>query len=285
MIVSSPAAARSPRRRTVTGTITPVAPVQEMTTSATASSASRSARETPRAPYSTARRSALPVVRLATAMPAAPRRATVAVARPAIAPAPRISTCLPARSPSAAWLRSRAALTSVGAARSMSVSARARLPTRSACWKSTLRAGPAVPSSWPRRERVPGLAEDLALADGHRVQAGDDAEEVGDGAVVVVDVEVRQHRLGGLAGAVDQQPRHVLDAAVEAVDVGVDLEPVAGRDDRRLGDVLARGDASISLRTPSASSGDLLEQPDRRGPVGDPHNQDTHAVAAFRCSW
>ena len=38
-----------------------------------------------------------------------------------------------------------------GAALSMSVSARERLPTRSACWKSTLSAGPTVPSSWPSR--------------------------------------------------------------------------------------------------------------------------------------
>ena len=47
--------------------------------------------------------------------------------------------------------RSSAALTSVGATWSMPVSARERLPTRRACWKSTLRAGPTVPSSWPRR--------------------------------------------------------------------------------------------------------------------------------------
>ena len=36
-----------------------------------------------------------------------------------------------------------------------------------------------------------GLAEDLALADGHRVQPGRDLEQVRDRAVVVVDVEVR----------------------------------------------------------------------------------------------
>ena len=46
--------------------------------------------------------------------------------------------------------RSRAAETRVGAARSMPVSAWARLPTRSACWKRVLRVGPTEPSSWPR---------------------------------------------------------------------------------------------------------------------------------------
>ena len=76
-------------------------------------------------------------------------------------------------------------------------------------------------------QRLAGLAEDLALADDHRVEAGGDVEEVGDGALVVVDVEVRHERLGGLAGALDEQPGDVLDAAVEAVDLGVDLEPVA----------------------------------------------------------
>ena len=40
-------------------------------------------------------------------------------------------------------------------------------------------------------QRVAGLAEDLALADDHRVEPGGDVEEVGDRAVVVVDVEVR----------------------------------------------------------------------------------------------
>ncbi len=46
---------------------------------------------------------------------------------------------------------SRAAETRLGATRSMSVSACERLPTRSACWNSTLSAGPTVPASWPSR--------------------------------------------------------------------------------------------------------------------------------------
>jgi hypothetical protein len=134
-------------------------------------------------------------------------------------------------------------------------------------------------------ERVARLAQDLALADGHRVEPGDHLEEVGDGAVVVVDVEVRDHRLGGLAGPLDEQPRHLLDAAVEAVDVGVDLEPVAGRDDRRLGDVLAGRDVVDQLVHAVAVERDPLQQRDRRGLVGDPHDKNAHANAAFRCSW
>ena len=41
-------------------------------------------------------------------------------------------------------------------------------------------------------QRLAGLAEDLSLADHHRVETGGHLEEVGDRAVVVVDVEVRQ---------------------------------------------------------------------------------------------
>ena len=56
---------------------------------------------------------------------------------------------------------------------------------------SALRAGPTVPCSWPTRERLADLAEDLALADDHRVEPGGDREQVRDRAVVVVHVEVR----------------------------------------------------------------------------------------------
>ena len=139
----------------------------------------------------------------------------------------------------------------------------------------------------PEAQRLAGLAEDLALADRHRVEAGGDVEEVGDGAVVVVHVEVRQDRLGRRAGPLDEQPRHVLDAAVEAVDVGVDLEPVAGGDDRRLGDVLAAGRVVDQLVDAVAVQGDLLEEVHRRGVVGDAHDEDAHAVSPWvlRCSW
>ena len=96
-------------------------------------------------------------------------------------------------------------------------------------------------------QRVAGLAEDLALADDHRVESGRDLEQVRDGALVVVDVEVWQQRLGGLLGAGDEQPGQVLDGAVETVDLGVDLEAVAGDDRGGLGDVLATHDVGDQL--------------------------------------
>ncbi len=100
------------------------------------------------AAYSSASRSARAAVRLSTEMLVAPLRDRWATAREAIAPAPITSAFAPA---TGTELRSRAAVTSDGAARSMSVSACARLPTRSACWKRVLSAGPTVPCSWPTR--------------------------------------------------------------------------------------------------------------------------------------
>ena len=190
-------------------------------------------------------------------------------------------------------------MTSDGAARSMSVSARARLPTRSACWKSDVEGGADGADLLAGAERLAGLAEDLALAERHRVEAGGDLEQVRDRAVVVVDVEVRQHRLGALAGPVDEQPGDLLDAAVEAVDVGVDLEPVAGRDDRRLGDVLAarrrrrsacaRRRASSATRSSSATGAELWEMPTTRTLIGAPRSHGPSGSSrcpwALRCSW
>ena len=133
-------------------------------------------------------------------------------------------------------------------------------------------------------QRVAGLAEDLALADDHRVEPGGDVEEVGDRAVVVVDVEVGHQRLGRLTGAVDEQAGDLLDAAVEAVDVGVDLEAVAGRDDGRLGDVLAGGDVGDQLGHAARVEREALEQWTRGGLVGDAHDEDAHAVTSSSCN-
>ena len=144
-------------------------------------------------------------------------------------------------------------------------------------------------------QRLAGLAEDLALAEDHRVEAGGDVEQVRDGAVVVVHVEVAEHVLGRLAGALAEHPRDRLDAAVEAVDVGVDLGAVAGREHRRLGDVLEVGDLAHQLLGALGVERHPLEHGDGRGLVGDAHDQDAHpasstrgaerAVGVLRCSW
>ena len=110
----------------------------------------------------------------------------------------------------------------------MSVSAWARLPTRRPCWNSELSAAPTVPSLLAGAQRLADLAEDLALADHHRVEPGRHLEQVRDRRLVVVHVEGGTTSSGRCAGQVAEQPVRSLDAAVEAVDLGVDLDPVAG---------------------------------------------------------
>ena len=260
----------------------PVAPAQAMTTSASASTAARSLSGAARPAYSAASRSARSRVRLTTTTSAAPRRDDGRGGQPghrAGADHER-PACRRRRRP---WRRGpveggadqgRRGAVDVG----LGAGALAD-PQRLLEQHVERRADGAELLAEP--QRVAGLAEDLALADGHRVEPGGDLEQVGDGAVVVVDVEVRQHRLGGLAGPLDEQPGDLLDAAVEAVDVGVDLEPVAGGDDGRLGDVLAGGDVVRSAwRRRRPSSATRSSSDDRGGVVGDAHDQDAHAATA-----
>ena len=146
----------------------------------------------------------------------------------------------------------------------------------------------------PHPQRLPRLAEDLALPEDHRVQARGDVEQVRDGAVVVVHVEVAEDLLGPQAGTLAHQHRQRLDTAVEAVDVGVHLGAVAGGEHRRLGDVLELGDLAHHLLGGLGVQGHPLEHRDRCGLVGDAHDQDAHAVSPtssrraavdLRCSW
>ena len=65
--------------------------------------------------------------------------------------------------------------------------------------------------------RVADLAEDLALADDHRVEPGRDREEVRDRGVVVVRVEVVGEVVGVDAGVVGEEVAHVADAAWKCV--------------------------------------------------------------------
>ena len=178
-----------------------------------------------------------------------------------------------------------------------------RLPTRSACWKSTLRAGPTVPASWPMPERLAGLAEDLALADDHRVQPGGDVEQVRDRAVVVVHVEVRHDVLGAspaqLARASGRPPRRCRGSGPRR------RRPRPGcRSPARSPRVTcSQPETSCSsLSMPVGVQCQPLENGDRCGLVGDAHDQDAHApttpsngraasgnearsTSDLRCSW
>ena len=80
-------------------------------------------------------------------------------------------------------------------------------------------------------ERLPDLAQDLALADHHRVQAAGDVEQVLHGTVLVVHVQVRGEVGQRDTGMPGQQVADRADAAVELVHLGVDFHPVAGGHD------------------------------------------------------
>ncbi len=139
----------------------PVAPVQDTATSARVSSWATWSIGTARAltpvppcsPRISASRSARSSVRLATTTSSTPARASVAAASEDMEPAPITSARLPLAQVSTDVRTascSRPKVTSDCPARSMPVSECARLPTRRACWKRSLRRRPAVCSSWAR---------------------------------------------------------------------------------------------------------------------------------------
>ncbi len=140
----------------------PAAPVQEITRSTSASASGTLARSRVRAtspPRISTSRSARSGVRLAISRSVTPVRTRVAAASELIEPAPTTSARLPAIAPAPAATCSRPKVTSDWPALSMPVSLCARLPTRRACWKSSLRPRAAVCSScalarasrsWPR---------------------------------------------------------------------------------------------------------------------------------------
>jgi hypothetical protein len=91
-----------------------------------------------------------------------------------------------------------------------------------------------------------------------------------------VHVQVRD-QLGAVAtGDVAEQPRHVLDAAVEPVDLGVDLDPVAGRHHDRLQDVLGLGHEVRELGGAVGVERHRLQDRDGRAAVRDPDAEDAH---------
>ncbi len=145
----------------------------------------------------------------------------------------------------------------------MPVSVRARLPTRSAALDELVEhpAGAAV--LLRHGERGPDLAEDLALADDHRVQSAGHREQVLHGPVLVVHVQVRAQLLQPDPGVPAQQFGDVGQAAVELLDDGVDLHPVAGGEHRDLGEVLGGGGVGEQLVQAVAGQRRPLQQADR----------------------
>ena len=148
-------------------------------------------------------------------------------------------------------------------AASMPVRACTRLPTRSACCDSSCSVRP------DRARGVRGgvggaqLAEDLRLADHHRVQPGGDGEQVLHGRARVVHVEVLGELGQRQPGVPAEHAGDVGEAAVEGVDDRVDLDAVAGRQHHHLGDVAAAQHLVEQL-------GDLVGRRRRRAPAARP---------------
>jgi hypothetical protein len=90
------------------------------------------------------------------------------------------------------------------------------------------------------------LAEDLRLPDDHRVEPGRHREQVLDGLALPVHVQVALEVVERHARALREQVRDGVDARVEAVGVGVHLDPVAGGEHHRLAD----GAAAAGPRAP-----------------------------------
>ena len=128
------------------------------------------------------------------------------------------------------------------------VSVRARLPTSTA-WRNVRESsGPLAPSRSAALPRLAHLAEDLALADDHRVEPGGHAEQVRDRGVVVVRVEEVGELVGVDARRVGEEVAHVLHRRVEQRGVGVDLGAVARGEQHDLGEVLAPRERLERLR-------------------------------------
>ncbi len=80
--------------------------------------------------------------------------------------------------------------------------------------------------------RLPHLAEDLRLADQHRVEPAGDGEQVLHGARLVVHVKAAVQLLERHPGRTRQHLADLGDAAVEGGRLRVDLDAVAGGEQR-----------------------------------------------------
>src|SRR5262249_53757681 len=126
-------------------------------------------------------------------------------------------------------------------------------------------------------ERGPQLAGDLALANDHRVEAGGHREDVLDRALFAVDVEIPGQVLQRHARVARHQLGDRGDPGVKPLDVGVDLDPVARRDDD--GTTHVRGLVHVAQELVPLIRGDrgALDQRDGGAAVTQPDDEDAHA--------
>ena len=124
--------------------------------------------------------------------------------------------------------------------------------------------------------RVPQLAQDLGLADHHRVEPGGHPQRVGRRVDVEVDVQVRGQQADVQPGPLGEHRTDVGQATVEGGDGGVDLDPVAGGEHDGLVDVRLGHEAGQELRGLVPRHGEPLEQLNRGGVVGQADYEQVH---------
>ena len=124
----------------------------------------------------------------------------------------------------------------------------------------------------------PELAEDLRLADHHRVQPGRDGEQVLHSRTRVVDVEMPGEFGQRQPGVPAKHGGDVRETAVEGVDDRVDLNAVAGRQHHHLGDVAAVQHLGEQLRNVVGRDGHPLQQLDRSAAVRQAHHEHVHEI-------
>ena len=130
-------------------------------------------------------------------------------------------------------------------------------------------------------QRRPHLAEYLVLAHHHRLEAARHREQVLDRPVLVVHVQARGQLLRGDARVPGKQLAHPGDPAVEAADLGVDLDPVAGGDHERLRDVRQQRDIVQQLAKRVAADRGALKDRNRRALVAQANDEDAHSCTAY----
>ena len=119
-------------------------------------------------------------------------------------------------------------------------------------------------------DRRAHLAENLALADHDRVQPAGHGQQVGYRPLVIVHVQVRGEVAVGHAAVPGEQLADGGHARVEPVHVGVDLDPVARRDDEGLGHRVGQRDVVEQLGQRVAAHRGLLQDRHRCALVAEP---------------
>ena len=141
-----------------------------------------------------------------------------------------------------------------------------------------LRTRPDRPRRFGSAHRLLQLAEDLRLAEHHRVEAAGDAERVRHGPLPGMHVQMRPD-------IVDGQPVIVGQPASDLIGLGgvaIDLGAVAGRQDRRLPRQPLAEQVAQRLGQSVDAKRDLLAQSDRGGLVVKADGVERHGIKSVR---